>query len=210
MSANPDDEARALTRIGLAKEFGADEQERILDLVGNPTTTDTARAAALRQAAAIALASPVLTGVRATVADQVGNADLKRGGVSWMSGREPRPIAVRGENADQAGSDDGSVRVRTRFRMTVRAGPLSGGVVDFSLRHVDRIRCPDLDRVNPGVLRVVACQWGGWATGAGLWISSTATWMRSPLAGLSRMTRQGTTDFGDRPRTTNSLPRNQM
>jgi hypothetical protein len=42
MSANPDDEARALTRIGLAKEFGADEQERILDLVGNPTTTDTA------------------------------------------------------------------------------------------------------------------------------------------------------------------------
>src|SRR5690242_19349037 len=57
MSADPDHEARALKRIALAKELGAEEQERILDLLQNPTTTDTARAAALREAAAMELAS---------------------------------------------------------------------------------------------------------------------------------------------------------
>jgi len=39
-----------------------------------------------------------------------------------MSGREPRPIADPGENADQAGSDDGSVRLRSRIEMK---GPVS-------------------------------------------------------------------------------------
>src|ERR1700751_3862469 len=52
-SANPNDEAQALTRIALAKELGAEEQERILDLLHNPTTTHTARAAALCKAAAV-------------------------------------------------------------------------------------------------------------------------------------------------------------
>jgi len=60
MSANPEDEARVLKRIELVKELGAEEQERILDLLQNPTTTITARAVALRQAAAMELASPTL------------------------------------------------------------------------------------------------------------------------------------------------------
>src|SRR2546423_14609760 len=45
--------------------------------------------------------------------------------------------------------------------MTVCTALPSGGVaphLDFSLRHVDRPRCPDLDRVHPGALRVVGCQ----------------------------------------------------
>jgi hypothetical protein len=46
------------------------------------------------------------------IAGQVGNAGFKRRGVSGMSGPEARPIAVPGANADQAGSDDGSVRLR--------------------------------------------------------------------------------------------------
>ena len=50
MSANPEDEARVLKRIELVKELGAEEQERILDLLQNPTTTITARAVALLHA----------------------------------------------------------------------------------------------------------------------------------------------------------------
>jgi len=63
--------------------------------------------------------------VRETIAGQVGNADLEKGGVSGMSRRDRRPIVVPGESADQAESDDASVWLKTRRAMNETAGNLA-------------------------------------------------------------------------------------
>jgi len=60
--------------------------------------------------------------VRETIAGQVGNADLEKGGVSGMSRRDRRPIVVPGESADQAESDDASVWLRRAGSSPARAG----------------------------------------------------------------------------------------
>jgi hypothetical protein len=51
MAANPLDEARALSHSALRRELSADDRERIFNLLRNRTVADTARAAALREAA---------------------------------------------------------------------------------------------------------------------------------------------------------------
>jgi hypothetical protein len=54
---HPEDEARALTVVELARQFGSEEQERALGQLRNPTSVERARAAALREAAAHAIDS---------------------------------------------------------------------------------------------------------------------------------------------------------
>ena len=52
-------------------------------------------------------------------------------------------------------------RVALAHNHLIRWAPVSGSVSldpDFSLRHVNRAGGPDLDRVQPRVLRVVGCQ----------------------------------------------------
>src|SRR6201988_591900 len=94
MSANPEDEARALKRSELMKELGAEEQERILDLLHNPRTNDTARAAELRQAAAMELAGPALDR-RAGNDRRSGRQRRSREGGSRLREVSPRPEADR-------------------------------------------------------------------------------------------------------------------
>ena len=48
-----DDEARAVGRDQLAREFGVEARERILELLSNPTIAESAQAAALREEAAV-------------------------------------------------------------------------------------------------------------------------------------------------------------
>ena len=56
---------------------------------------------------------------------------------------------------------ENNFRVALAHNHLIRCAPLSGSVSldpDFSLRHVNRAGGPDLDRVQPRVLRVVGCQ----------------------------------------------------
>jgi hypothetical protein len=75
MAANPDQEAKALSRSALVRELSADDRERVVELLGNPTTADVERRRALHEAVSMRLASSGLD---------------RRAGTDRRSGRERR------------------------------------------------------------------------------------------------------------------------